>query len=149
MIHKAFNEDDFRQDKKKNKTHNIAKLFQYYRAFASLIILALGIYLWFGVVGYKGSDILALYKINNFDAVLRGVLAILLPTLGVGLWLGMKWSLILWGMITFCLSLFFSVMVEPGEILVFSLLSVGGLFIIYIVAISAYYFLKWQKEKNI
>lgn len=65
----------------------------------SLLMLGVAVYFWSLVLGVHGEDISKLFSRNHYDAYLLVMLSVLTPTVSVGLWLGMSWGVILWGML--------------------------------------------------
>lgn len=65
----------------------------------SLIVLAVGIFIWTRIIGLNGPDLAQIFASDPFNGVVHGGLAAVVPVLGVGLWLGMSWGLILWGLV--------------------------------------------------
>lgn len=73
--------------------------FMVFLRMLGLVVIAVGILLWSQVLGLEGPDLQDLFENDEFQAILIAVLAIVTPVLGVGLWLGMTWALILWGLL--------------------------------------------------
>lgn len=65
----------------------------------SLAILVVSVFFWSMVLGVHGEDIQMLHRRNPFEAYLLVALSVLTPTVSVGLWLGMSWGVILWGLL--------------------------------------------------
>lgn len=67
----------------------------FYLRLLGMVILGVGILLWSSVLGLHGADIQQLFNTNEFQAVMLVILAVMLPLLGVGLWLAIGWGRVL------------------------------------------------------
>lgn len=74
-------------------------VFSFFLKVLGLLMLAVAIYFWSLVLGVHGEDISMLFERNHFEAYLLVLLSVLTPTVSVGLWLGMSWGVILWGLL--------------------------------------------------
>ena len=133
------------------QTRNIGSfdkiIFAVFLRVLGLLMLIVAIYFWSLVLGVHGEDISKLFERNHYDAYLLVALSVLTPTVSVGLWLGMSWGVILWGMLG-CGLLLSHFIFMPLNILNYSFAS--SLFVLtvfYCVALLIGYFIK-KKERS-
>ncbi|MEP3233771.1 MAG: DUF6163 family protein [Hyphomicrobiales bacterium] len=112
-----------------------------------LLMLGIAVYFWSLVLGVHGEDISKLFDRNNYEAYILVLLSVLTPTVSVGLWLGMSWGVILWGMLGcgLLLSHFFYI---PLNVLNYSFAS--ALFVLavfYCVALLIRYLVKRREQR--
>lgn len=93
------NNHELSELEKQPKPHVIAIASFIFLKMLALVILGVSIYFWSRVLGYNGPDIQLTFNGNEFQGVLLAVLAVVTPLLGVGLWLGMSWARMLWGLL--------------------------------------------------
>ena len=111
-----------------------------------LLMLIVAIYFWSLVLGVHGEDISKLFERNHFEAYLLVMLSVLTPTVSVGLWLGMSWGVILWGMLG-CGLLLVHFIFMPLNILNYSFASsLFVLIVFYCVALLIRYYIRKKDE---
>lgn len=97
--------------------------FSLFLRMVSLLTLVVSIFLWARMLGFHGDDIQKLFEKNNFEGIVTAVVAIAMPLLCVGLWLGMSWGVILWALVGGGLTvLHFSMRPLPAELYILGLI---------------------------
>ena len=122
-------------------------VFGIFLKFLGLLMLIVAVYFWSLVLGVRGEDIQMLFERNNFEAYLLVMLSVLTPTVSVGLWLGMSWGVILWGLLG-CGLLFSHFFYTPLNLLNYSFAS--ALFVLiafYCVALIIRYIIKKREQR--
>ncbi|MEP1443780.1 MAG: DUF6163 family protein [Hyphomicrobiales bacterium] len=122
-------------------------IFGFFLKMLGLTMLLIAVYFWSLVLGVRGEDIQMLFERNNFEAYVLVLLSVLTPTVSVGLWLGMSWGVILWGLLG-CGLLLGHFFYEPLSVLYYSFAS--GLFVLsvfYCVALLIKYLIKRREQR--
>lgn len=132
------------------RQHVIFVAFSVFLKMLGLTVLATSILLWSRVVGFQGLDIQQTYETSEFQGVFLGVLAIVTPLLGVGLWLGMRWALILWGFLGGgILALDYVGQPIDSQMLIFAYTLIILLFLYCLALLVNIWILQWEKKYNI
>ncbi|MEP3672402.1 MAG: DUF6163 family protein [Hyphomicrobiales bacterium] len=132
---------------KQPKPHVIAIASSVFLRILALFILGVSILFWSHVLGYNGPDIQQTFNANKFQGVVMAVLAVVTPLLGVGLWLGMSWARILWGIMgTALLVLHFTGQPINLELLTFGVFLMVLLIFYYLAQL--YHLLIFRRKRN-
>lgn len=143
------NNDESNEFGKQEKPHVITVASSIFLRMLALVILAVSIVFWSQVLGFQGSDIKQIYISNEFRGVLLAVLAVVTPLLGVGLWLGMSWARILWGLLSAALvTLYLVGQPISSEMLIFGA-SLMILLVFYYFAQLCHLYIRHRKRNTV
>lgn len=114
----------------------------------SLVVIAVAVYFWTRIIGLNGPDLHHVIEQDESTGVVLVVLAIAAPALGVGLWLGMSWGVILWAFVAIgLLAVHFGIQALPIEFYTFGAVLLTCL-AFYCVALSLQYLIKLGQKRR-